>query len=256
MILQPITDDCDQILQQKHHVCFGISPFNSYFSQARIEQLARWGQQEFQSMHFFVPDIPSIYTLEALGYEPEKAAWKARRQNQYLQNKIQKALLNIGFESEASATMIVNWAYLSRNESFQKLSADVITLFETSTSFKESCIEASSWVLEGRLPPGAAITHEQTLHAVKYLLSEIPLFLDSAGILGADSSVFCYHQCIPFIENLIRGVFDCKRNKTQGFVVIKSHEQNTNTQVAISSIRVSETASSVMPDWDDLPPNY
>lgn len=232
MILRPITDDCGQILQQKQHVCFGISPFNSYFSQTRIEQLARWGQQEFRSMHFFVPNVPSNYTLEALGYEPEKAAWKARRQNQYLQNKIQKALLNIGFKSEVSASMIVNWDYLSKNESFQKLSADVMTLFETNPLFKEACIEASSWVLEGRLPPGAAITHEQTLHAVKYLLSEIPLFLDSAGILGADSSVFCYHQCIPFIENLIRGAFDCKRSKTQGFVVIKPLEQNANVQAS------------------------
>ncbi|WP_408646328.1 hypothetical protein [Streptomyces jeddahensis] len=29
-------------------------------------------------MDVFVPDGPSAYTLEALGYSPERAAWKAR----------------------------------------------------------------------------------------------------------------------------------------------------------------------------------
>lgn len=78
MKTRPITERCQASFQTRAHVCFGISPFNSYFSDQRIQELALWGKMEFGEMHFFVPDVPSAYTLEALGYTPEKAAWKAR----------------------------------------------------------------------------------------------------------------------------------------------------------------------------------
>lgn len=96
----PVTPICETALNGRGHICFGISPFNSYFSESRIESLARWGSQHFRSMHFFVPDGPTVYTLEALGYDSEKAAWKARRQCQYLHNKITKALTKVGLRPD------------------------------------------------------------------------------------------------------------------------------------------------------------
>lgn len=81
-----LTTNCQQSFKKREHCCFGISPFNSYFSEERIRELAKWGLREFKSMHFFIPDVPAVYTLEAQGYPREKAEWKARRQAQYLKN--------------------------------------------------------------------------------------------------------------------------------------------------------------------------
>lgn len=221
MLSRPITSECATAFSAREHVCFGISPFNSYFSEARIEQLARWGKSEFHSMHFFVPDVPSVYTLEALGYTSERAAWKARRQAQYLYNKISKSLARIGYDSHSIPSMILNWNQLQENPYFVHKHQEIIERFEEDRDFESACIEASAWVLEGRLPPGAEASENQLFQAVRYLLAEIPLFLDTAAIVGSTSSVFVYHQCVPFIERLVSGGFGCKRNPSQGFVVIE-----------------------------------
>lgn len=85
---EPLSPNCESIYADKEHVCFGISPFNSYFSETKIRDLAMWGRSNFKAMHFFMPDVPAAYTLEAIGYSSEKAEWKARRQAQGLRNKI------------------------------------------------------------------------------------------------------------------------------------------------------------------------
>jgi tRNA-dependent cyclodipeptide synthase len=53
MDAQPIIESCARWLQQREHACFGISPFNGYFSERRIRTLAGWGLREFRSIHFF-----------------------------------------------------------------------------------------------------------------------------------------------------------------------------------------------------------
>ena len=60
---EALSPNCNSIYAEKEHVCFGISPFNSYFSEARIRELAIWGQSNFKAMHFFVPDVPAANTL-------------------------------------------------------------------------------------------------------------------------------------------------------------------------------------------------
>lgn len=221
----PITDTCSRNLNLKNHVCFGISPFNSYFSEDRIRKLAEWGKQEFKTMHFFVPDVPSAYTLEALGYDVEKSAWKARRQSQYLFNKIKKALSNIGFSQIHSEEMILNWDRLSNNGHYSNIYNEVKALFERDVHFQSACIEASRWVLEKRVPDSDTLSPETLRSAVRYLLTEIPLFLDTAGIVKQPGSVFCYHQCISFIENLLKGYFNIRKSVHQGFVVIEDINQ-------------------------------
>lgn len=92
MAVTPLSSRCTEVLEWAEHVCFGVSPFNILFSRDRIRRLAAWGLARSKRVGFFVPDAPSAFTLETLGYAPEKAAWKARRQGQYTRNKILAAL--------------------------------------------------------------------------------------------------------------------------------------------------------------------
>ncbi len=227
MLMKPVTENCAKNLNFGAHVCFGISPFNSYFSEARIQELASWGKKEFDTMHFFVPDIPSAYTLEALGYSPEKAAWKARRQAQYLHNKIHRALSNIGYPSLDAYAMILNWEKLSANEAYTSLHATILETFEKDLSFHQVCLEASRWVLEKRVPDTQTLSREALSSAVRYLLTEIPLFLDTASIVGKDSSVFCYHQEVAFIADLFHGKLPVSPSPKQGFVVVEPIQNST-----------------------------
>jgi cyclo(L-tyrosyl-L-tyrosyl) synthase len=216
---RPITENCRRNFQLRKHACFGISPFNSYFSEERIRDIALWGKAEFDSMHFFVPDVPSAYTLEALGYEPEKAAWKARRQCQYLHNKIHKALKSVGYSDSDACKMVLNWETLAANPRYLQLHEEVKALFDNDPRFQDACTEASRWVLEKRLEPGQTFSQEMLRSAARYLLTEIPLFIDTAGIVGKSASVFCYHQCIEFLEDLFHGRYGIAVASQQGFLV-------------------------------------
>jgi cyclo(L-tyrosyl-L-tyrosyl) synthase len=216
----PVTDRCRQIATDSNHICFGISPFNSYYSEIRIKALAAWGIRNFSSMHFFIPDIPSAYTFEALGYTPERSAWKARRQCQYLSNKISKSLLCLGIDNEKASKMIVGWHWLNRNETYQKFYREAVELYRNDPEFRSACNEASLWVLERKIPNGVEINETILQAGVKYLFSEIPLFINSAGIFSQESSVFSYHQPVSFIQILFERKLSMLPSINQGFLIV------------------------------------
>ena len=219
MIARPLTSNCEKLFEENSHICFGVSPFNSYFTEERLRELARFGRQMFRSMHFFVPDVPSAHTLEALGYPRVKAEAKARQQANYTRNRITKALSATGMSLPEIWRVFVGWKELSENSRFLELYDAAQQLFESDLEFRAECLEASRWVLEKRLS-SEEMTEEKLLCAVKYLLAEIPLFADAAGILGVESSVFCYHQTIPFLNRLYGGLLAFPVSRRQGFLVV------------------------------------
>ncbi|MGH3449517.1 MAG: tRNA-dependent cyclodipeptide synthase, partial [Haloechinothrix sp.] len=193
---RPLCGNCDEPLRRGEHACLGISPFNSYFSVERVAGWARWALATFARVHLFVPDTAAAYTLEALGYSPERAAAKARRQGRYLRNKIHRALRSLGVDEPDK--MILDSAVLDQSDRYRTLHAQVRHNFDHHERFRGACLAASRWVLEGRVPD-PEMTDEQLRRAARYLLAELPLFLDTASIVDARASVFCYHQAPPFL---------------------------------------------------------
>ena len=228
---EPLSPNCKAIYSHKEHVCFGISPFNSYFSETKITQLALWGKTNFKAMHFFIPDVPAAYTLEAVGYSAEKAEWKARRQAQYLKNKIVRVLQALLFSSDQINEMIVDWKRLTSNEVYQTSFHTLSNLFEMDPKFRKNCLEASRWVMENKVPNPDDLTEDILLHAVKYFLTELPLFIDTAEILNQKSSVFCYHQKVDFLERLFNENLSCRPSRRQGFIVLQSPDIHADQEL-------------------------
>lgn len=219
MRVQPLSSQCLAVYQEKTHICFGVSPFNSYFSASKLETLARWGFENFSSLHFFIPDLPSVHTLEALGYDPAKAAWKARRQCQYLKNKVVGALKNCGVKNVED--LILDWEYLTKKTKYLEFYESTLGLYANNLEFRKNCLDASRWVLEKRVADSALLTEEALSHAVKYFLAEIPLFANTPEILGIEASVFGYHQSIPFMEKLYGSQMLLKPSPNQGYLVLE-----------------------------------
>ncbi|WP_206337107.1 MULTISPECIES: tRNA-dependent cyclodipeptide synthase [Streptomyces] len=218
MSVTPLSGRCAEAVERAEHVCFGISPFNSYFSTARIRELAAWGLDRFERVDFFVPDVPSAFTFEALGYAPEKAAWKARRQGQYTRNKIVTALGSLGVtDTEAR---VLGWAELEANAVFGRLHAGGLRRYGEDVAFRDACREATGWVLAGKLPAGQAPDEEQVERAVRYFLAELPLFIDTPAIVGAETSVFCYHEPPAVLRRLYGGELSWRPAAGQGFAVV------------------------------------
>lgn len=211
----PLTDQCAAPLSAADHVCIGISPFNSYFTPERIAELARWALSEFRSFHFFVPDAPSAFTLEALGYDPCRAARKAQRQGNYTRNKIARAMDTLGVHD--TDALVLDAAALTDNAAYQRLHSEAHQRFAADPAFAEDCLEATGWVLEKRV---ASPTRAQLLHAVRYFLAELPMFVATVEIVGVASSVFAYHQRVAFLERLYQGELAWRPHAGQGFAVL------------------------------------
>ncbi|MBT2395367.1 tRNA-dependent cyclodipeptide synthase [Streptomyces sp. ISL-100] len=218
MAVTPLSGRCAEAIGRAEHACFGISPFNSYFSTARIRELAAWGLSRFDRVDFFVPDAPSTFTFEALGYAPEKAAWKARRQGQYTRNKIAAALDSLGVAG--ADERVLGWPELERNAGFGRLHEQGLRRYAEDSGFRDACQEAAGWVLAGKLPAGRRPDAEQVERAVRYFLAELPLFLDTPSIVGAEASVFCYHQPPDVLRRLYSGELGWRPAAGQGFAVV------------------------------------
>ena len=219
MIASPVTDSCKRAYATKAHAVLGISPFNSYFSEDRIRRIAEWGIATFNAIHLFVPDKPSAYTLEALGYPPAQAARKARRQAKYLHNKIRRALGALDTSPGDIDEMILNSERLDKNPRYCSKLEECRQLFDQDPGFRKGCLASSYWVLENQAN-AKTLGHDSLRIAANYLLAEMPLFVDSVGILEQEASVFCYHECIPFLQDLFRGRYQLRVSANQGFTVL------------------------------------
>ena len=227
MNFEPMTASCAKKFDLGTHACFGISPFNSYFSESRIRELALWGQSNFKAMHFFVPDIPAVYTLEAQGYPRDKAEWKARRQSQYLKNKIKKAVVSVGYSDFEASEMILDWERLVSTPRYLALHDQAKNLFESDCEFQNACLQASRWVMTQKVSETEILTDHALHLAVKYFHAEIPLFADTASIVNHSSSVFCYHQRVEFLERFYHRQLGFAPSNDQGFLILQPVEDET-----------------------------
>ena len=55
---------------------------------------------------------------------------------------------------------------------------------------------------------------------MRYFLAELPLFLDTPSIIGAQTSVFCYHRPPDVLCRLYAGRLGWRPADGQGFAVV------------------------------------
>jgi len=218
MEIRPLTPNCSIPFSSREHICFGISPYNSLFSEEYISALIGMGLNQFKSVSLFLPDEPTFYTLEALGYTEEECRRKMKKQLNWLRNKINMAIRSHGLTPEKDIK-VLNWETLTENKVFNQKHAEVFEHFDSDENFRNACLSASRWVLNGRMAE-AEITEKALLKAVKYFLAEIPLFSDANNILGCETTLFCYHQSIDFHDKLYNSELNLKPAHGQGYGLI------------------------------------
>ncbi|TDD83316.1 tRNA-dependent cyclodipeptide synthase [Actinomadura darangshiensis] len=227
--IEPLTAECENVLRRPDHVCIGVSPFNSYFSGARLASLARWASDAFADFHFFVPDDITAFTFEALGYAPERARQKAHRQSRYTHNKIRSALAAV--EVPDAGERVLSMVRLNANPRYQELFDRAMGLFEDSAQFREACLDATRWVLEHKLPDGRAAHREELRLGVRYFLAELPMFAGSGYIVGASHSMFAYHQRVRFLERFFARELEWRPCDGQGFLIVRPEAEHTFSSI-------------------------
>ncbi len=226
MFTKPVTGQCERVLCAREHAILGISPFNSFFSRERLNWLVQWADTSFDGFHIYIPDGPVIHTLLACGYEPKKARKKARRQINYLANKIKKALQEGTNGRLQYSECVLCTQNLTHNQVYQEILDKVLSRFEDDPYFRNGCIKTSRWVLAMQEDqPNKNRPANADLIAAQYFLAELPLFMEGAQIAGVKSSVFCYPTCPEFLRELFSRERDGFISAEQGFVEITPREK-------------------------------
>ena len=217
---EPVTQKCAKILSAREHVVIGVSPFNSYFSEEKIGTLVAWAKENFRAFHIYVPDGPSQFTLEALGYPEGKARKKASRQGRWLINKIRRVLESSGIKDHEADRLILCSRILDSRQTYCSLLEDVEAACDSDAEFRNGCLETSRWVLNGQADDIDELTHDMLESAVRYFKAELPLFMNSPAITGVSSSVFVYHHCPSFLKQLLMTKRGDMISEQQGFVKV------------------------------------
>jgi cyclo(L-tyrosyl-L-tyrosyl) synthase len=203
--LIPLSENCQNILTNESFAVIGISPFNSYFSVENITKMIKVVASNFNDFCVFIPDKVSTYTLESLGYTASEAKNKTRKQDNYLKNKVKKALEIVAENYKASSSSILLLSEMLKNNDYMEVYESCRKEFNSNDKFREGCIDASNCALESNTDKrDIEITQEVLLKAVEYFLYELPLFMDLPKIQHKESAVFIYTCAPQFIEHIYR----------------------------------------------------
>ncbi|MEV4319216.1 tRNA-dependent cyclodipeptide synthase [Actinocrispum sp. NPDC049592] len=209
--------NCQRLLAGGRHMLFGVSLFNSFFSAARLFELARWALVRFDSVHFLVADRPSTHTLIALGWSPARACAKVEQEGRLARNRVRRALSDAGAQDPDS--LLLGWRNLEANPGYLRLRGLVQNAFDSSQPFRRSCLAVSRDYLRHR---GETPTEQQVITASEYFLNELPIGMDTPSILGVPESLCAYHRVLAFADVLRTGPGWLAPSANQGYLRVRT----------------------------------
>lgn len=216
-VVEPFTDDCRRIWEQRQHVVFGVSPGNSYFHVTRLTDLLGWLCSEFARVDVIIPDSALEHTYLALGYDPHRAAKKARAETNVLRNRVVRAWENNG--GPRADDRLNRMSDLVSNDVYREKLAECERTLNEDDILWEACAAISREVLASRGHSGP-FEPERIERAMRYLLAELPFFVASADIFDVPTSLNFYHQRLPLAEVIFAGKSLLEASPRQGYATI------------------------------------
>ncbi|MFI6291742.1 tRNA-dependent cyclodipeptide synthase [Nonomuraea sp. NPDC050790] len=209
----PLTARCARIFARREHALLGVSAMNGYFSLGAITELIRWARGCFQRVDVLVPGIELAGTLAARDELPaHKANKKARAAINNTRNRVLHALSAL----DAADVGVHSWTDLRSRAAYVELRERLDQLYLRDSIFRELCDAALEPVLGTSRP-----TPDQVREAIPFLLSELPLMLNTPAILGTESSLFCYPRMLPVAKWLYAGMMPVYPSAGQGMLTTR-----------------------------------
>jgi|GEM_PF-1308949 len=220
---EPASERCREILNRREHALFGISPFNSYFSERNIRKLIQYAHKNFKDWHLIIPDNLPYFNLRAVGYTHEEAHKKQSHQNNRLLNKVARAFSGIQISKEEMSRKIALVSSFISHPVYCNLHKICSKLYEEDNSFRNECRNLARAALRSYTPDN----EESALDlASGYLIGELPFVLNTPELFEVPSSLMVYHQRIDFFANVYKSTGYGLLSHSQGHIVLKFYEES------------------------------
>lgn len=224
--VRPYTAHCALIRAEGDHAVIGVSPGNSYFSQQRLLDLARWGAENFRQVDLVYTDLHVAEMYEALGYSADDARRKTVKNLRGVRAKVRTAVE----ETDDGTGRIRSHAMsdFRGNPAYQRLHDELWRRLDADAEFRAVIDELVGAFLASKvLADGRTATPRQREVCLRYICAEAPLFLDSPAILDVPSSLNCYHQLLPLAELLYSRGSGLRASRNQGHAIVTPADQPT-----------------------------
>jgi cyclo(L-tyrosyl-L-tyrosyl) synthase len=199
-MVAPYTDRCQDIWTRGEHALIGVSPGNGYFTQHRLAALAAWAKNYFNEVNFVYADVHVDSMFAAFGYAPEHARKRANKEIKSVRRRIVHGLEQIG--STRTRFRIQPLSDFLDLPTYRQLQGTIETLLHADGRAWSACLDMVERFLRPRLRSGACATPRQWRAGLDYLKAELPFFVNTPLLVGAASSVACYHTITPLTEVL------------------------------------------------------
>ncbi|MFV0132820.1 tRNA-dependent cyclodipeptide synthase [Streptomyces sp. HMX87] len=215
--VRPYTSHCRVIEQEAHHAVIGVSPGNGFFTADTVTGLAHWAADRFARADIVYTDLYVADMYEALGYEPDDARRKAVKNLRGVRAKVKAAALSADPEGVRVRAQPVS-ALTGRPE-YRRLSHRLETLMADDPVLRMTVADLVNRFLRDKVT-GQDATQRQWEVCTRYILAELPLFIDSPAIFDVASSLNCYHQVLPLADLLYGPGHGLRASRNQGHGII------------------------------------
>ncbi|MFB9903471.1 tRNA-dependent cyclodipeptide synthase [Allokutzneria oryzae] len=216
-IVRPYTERCADLLSTGEHALLGISSFNSYYTDERVEQLLSWAYCEFGKVNVLLPGAEASWIPSMRGANPGRARKRARQEVARVRRRVLRTLEDLGVDDPDSVSF--TWTEMADNDHYDRILEESWTSYQANEEFREACEAISTRVLQTNF--GTTNPDPWTRESlIGYLLAELPFLVDTPRILGVENSVFCYHRDSPMVELLSRSSFSPRISPNQGHIVV------------------------------------
>ena len=219
------TKKCNDIISSWFHVLFAISPFNSKFSQDYIISVMDWAVGRFKHVDILLPsEADASRLLMAVGNSSKKALRKTRQEIQRHLSCIE--LIHKHYKQKNIKIRATKFSDYTNNSCYIRLYKLFVSAYHESVQLASVCREMSRQAILGRLRLRDIVVNSEDVPeaaidiALPYIFAEMPFYLNSAGILDRESSVFIYHRRWPVGEGLYNGTFPIGVSPSQAFGII------------------------------------
>ena len=216
-----LTRNCEKIYKSKEHVTLGMSPFTSKYNRAYINNLITWANYTFKRMTILLAGKESTHILECLGIPKNKAKRKVRKELNRQRRFCEEALKTIANNS----CNIYTFSDFEEDKNYKNLYEDVYFHYVNDLNFKNQCLRMSKQALSSKAKnlnlPIDNITNSDLEYASKYVIAELPFFLNSNLMFNTKQTVLAYHSRWELGERINNGDFNISIDNNQGFIILK-----------------------------------
>ena len=209
-----------ELVQKRELMTVGISIGNGYFNRDRLEIILTGMASYFSELVVVIPDIPALYTYQALGYDKHHSETQVREHEHRITNRCESIFNEIKKTNQKAKLKIVRW-HFAQERYYRQAYEYTLKIYHNNNDFRKSILYNTERYILARLEEqdvqqlgGMKKVVENAIH---YLIEEMALH-DVFHMVLDGEPISSYYKELELTPNYISGKYGNRPNKHVGCI--------------------------------------